>query len=128
MANWSYQIKLAIVTLTACSQDWLPMACATLLSCARNRTIAAENFIIMPEGSSEGSAQILRVASVLMGEPIRTIELDRQLVCSLKTGEYHETAVYRLALDQVIDHTFDRVLYLDSDLLVLQSLDFFTDL
>ena len=118
-----HSMKLAIVT--ACSSDWLPMACASLLSCARNRTVAAENFIIMQRSSSATSAQVLRVASALVGEPIRAIEFDRQLISSLNTGKFHESAVYRLAMDKLIDHSFDRVLYLDSDLLVLKSLDNF---
>lgn len=114
-------MKLAIVT--ACSADWVPMACATLLSCARNRSTAAQNFIIAPEGAKADCTRLIETASVLAGEPISFIEFDRKIVSDLNYGFFNEANVYRLMMDKLIDRSFDRVLYLDSDVLAIKSID-----
>ncbi len=105
--------------ITCVNENWLAPACVTLLSAQRNQGMAKADFIIVVDQlSSEGRHE---VAEFEAHHKIKIILKTHkpQGFSSLDPHRYSSATFLRLCLPQIISQNYQRVLYLDSDVLAL---------
>ena len=113
-------MKFAVVV--SCSNNWLPFAGATCLSAVRNGTSGCDFFIISDRDGDIDLSRFAEKVSEVAGKSIAICEVDRTVLSAIRMGHHPQSKFYRLAIDSHIASRYDRVLYLDSDILVLRSL------
>lgn len=85
-------------------------------------TTSAVAVTILDGGLSESHAARLRAAADLLGTPLRIVPMDRGFLGNFPVSDRDRPATYaRLQLPEVLPE-LDRVLYLDSDLIVRQDI------
>lgn len=114
-------MKIAIVT--CCTANWLPFALATQASALRNLGLAADHFAITDDKDLAESTALIRKFSSLHNVQIRHEVLNDEIFAGYHVGGTTTSSLYRLKLPQILSAEYDRVLYLDSDVLVLRPLD-----
>jgi lipopolysaccharide biosynthesis glycosyltransferase len=114
-------MKIAIVT--CCTSNWLPLALATHHSVSRNLNLAVDHFAITNEKDLPEARALLAKFTDHYGLPIRHEHLTDGIFEGCHVGICTTSSLYRLKLPQILPDDYDRVLYLDSDLLALKPLD-----
>ena len=113
-------MRLAIVTCA--TANWIPWAAVTLLSCVENGKTQDADLLICVHGASAKDRLDLQQFNASHDLKIRLIDVDATTIDKSKLRKWGVGAVMRLKLDHYLDSSFDRVLYLDSDILVLAPL------
>jgi len=112
--------KIAIVTCV--NENWLAPACVTLLSVSRNLAATkADLFIVidtLSEQGQKGLAEFERKHKIT----IKLIIHPPEVFTKLDAHRYSNATFMRLYLPQVIGPEYDRLLYLDSDVLAFSDL------
>lgn len=116
----AHALKTAIV---ACADsNWVPAAAVTLLSCARAGQALHSELLLCVHAARPEDAAALAAFNAKHGLAIQLITADGSQFASLDLGRFGVGAMLRLMLHRLLSPSFDRVLYLDSDVLVLQPL------
>ncbi|CAL8979211.1 General stress protein A [Rhodoplanes serenus] len=117
--------RFAVVT--CCSGDWIPFACVTLASAWRHfggaRRVETDLHLVTSLPLAAGDRALIDRFCQQHGLTIRVSCLDASTLTGLSVGFFHVSALYRLKLDALLPTSYERVLYLDADTLVLRSLD-----
>ncbi len=115
------EMKNAIVVCA--TPNWLAPAAVTLLSCAQQ---GAEKFadllIVCPNPGSDEQAK-LKDFNAHHNFNIKLLDVEPSELQSIESGRLGVGALLRLKLDQFLSHQFDRVLYLDSDVIALAPIE-----
>ena len=114
-------MKIAIVT--CCTTNWLPFALATHHSVSRNLALAADHFAVTDDTGVPEATDLIGKFTSRHRTQIQHEVLNDEIFSGLHVGGTTISSLYRLKLPQILSTEYDRVLYLDSDVLVLQSLD-----
>jgi lipopolysaccharide biosynthesis glycosyltransferase len=114
-------MKIAIVT--SCTTSWLPYALATHYSLSRNVSLAVDHFVITDDAGLSQATDMIQKFSARYGIAIRHEHLNDILFAGYLGASRNFSTLYRLKLPQIIPQDYDRVLFLDSDVLVLRSVD-----
>ena len=110
-------MKTAIVTCV--NEAWLTPACVTLLSVQKNLGTAKADFIIVVDKLSlEGRRDVAEFEAHHKIKIILEV-YEPQGFSSLDPHRYSSATFLRLCLPQIISQNYQRVLYLDSDVLAL---------
>ncbi len=113
-------MKTAIVTCV--TANWLPWAAVTLLSCVENGKARDSDLIICAHGlTDENRAELARFCAQHKIE-IKVIGVDASKVTTAALGKWGLGTIIRLILDTILPPDYDRVLYLDADVLSLQPM------
>lgn len=113
--------KCAIVT--CCSDNWLPFAAVALLGAKQNTSHCPDLIVVT---ASDARPQYLRHFAEfcqLHNLAVQLLKMNVNDLAGLDSGALHYSTLFRLALDRALDDSYDRVLYLDADILVLASID-----
>ena len=113
-------MKTAIVTCV--SESWLAPACVTLLSVAQNLNGLAADFHIVADQLSAQSRQEVNAFSQKHKIKINMKAYATQEFSNLDSRRYSSATFLRLCLPQIVPRTYERLLYLDSDVLALGDL------
>lgn len=107
--------------ITCVNENWLAPACVTLLSVQRNLSAAKADFIIVVDKLSEEGRH--DVAEFEARHKIKiTLKIhEPQGFKSLDPHRYSIATFLRLCLPEIISQNYQRVLYLDSDVLALAN-------
>ncbi|MDP8996501.1 MAG: glycosyltransferase family 8 protein [Pseudomonadota bacterium] len=122
--SWKPKIKLkpnAIVV--CCTPSWLPAAACTLKSCADQGGAEVADFYVIAMGLSEQDKTNFQIfqshhkfsATIIEGK------LPQKLIDNAPK-RFSAAAFLRLTLNEILDPTYVRVLYLDSDILALSPI------
>jgi lipopolysaccharide biosynthesis glycosyltransferase len=114
-------MKIAIVT--CCTTNWLPFALATHHSVARNLRLEADHFAVTDDADVPEANALIGKFTSRHGTQIRHEVLNDEILAGHHVGGVTISSLYRLKLPQILSTEYDRVLYLDSDVLVLGLLD-----
>ena len=124
MANTFTEPKSASLKKNAivvcCTASYLPYAAVTLLSCRDHGAADAADFhLIVPDATDEDERKFLDFfASNSMQVHLHRVVIDPSAY-QLEHNSFGVGAVLRLYLDQWISPRYERVLYLDSDILAV---------
>lgn len=106
--------------VTCCTPSWLPMAVCTLKSCMDQGGTQLADFYVVAMGISDQDRldfqaflALHEISATLVNGVLPTELIDRA------SRRYSAAAFLRLTLDKILDPTYARVLYLDSDVLAL---------
>ena len=113
-------MKTAIVTCV--SESWLAPACVTLLSVSRNLASVAVDFHIVVDGLSAQSRLHVNEFARRHKIKINLITHTPEGFSSLNSQRYSRATFLRLCLPQIFSQKYQRLLYLDSDVLALADL------
>ena len=113
-------MKQAIVTCV--TANWIPAAAVTLMSCAENGKATDADLVICVDGASAADHRKIEEFNSLHGLNIMMLDADTTAFNNAELGAWGVGAVMRLNLDQYLSRDYDRVLYLDSDILALAPL------
>ncbi len=113
-------MKTAIVTCA--TPNWIPWAAITLLSCVEFGKDLDSDLLLVSVGPSEEIKSQLKSFNAQWNVAIKLIEVAPSVVQHADGGKWGIGALLRLYLDRLLDPTYDRVLYLDCDALVLAPL------
>lgn len=113
-------MKTAIVTCV--SENWLAPACVTLLSVARNSASAITDYYIIAEELSSQSRSEVAEFETRHQIKINLLTHAPAGFSSLDAHRYSSATFLRLCLPEIIPQTYDRLLYLDSDVLALAEI------
>ena len=110
-------MKTAIITCV--NENWLAPACVTLLSVARNLgATKADLFIVVDKLSAQGGHDVAEFES-RHSIKINLEVHEPQGFAGLDPHRYSSATFLRLCLPEIISQKYQRVLYLDSDVLAL---------
>lgn len=119
-ASGAHALKTAIV---ACGDaNWMPAAAVALLSCARAGQALDSELLLCVHGATPDDAAALAAFNAKHNLAIQLIAADGTEFANLELGRFGIGAALRLISDRLLSPSFDRVLYLDSDILVMQPL------
>ena len=104
------------------TRNWLPAAAVALLSCVTRGQATTIDLLICAHGASAGDIQSLQRFNETHGLAIRLIEVDAVGQERSDLGRFGMGTLIRLTLDRYIDATYERILYLDADVLVAEDL------
>lgn len=108
-------MKFAIVVCA--THNWLAPAAVTLLSCAQNGAAQyAELIIVTPEPGPEQQKQLDKF-NMKHNTKIKLAAADAGGLAKVNSGRFSIGSLLRLRLDHHISPKYERVLYLDSDIL-----------
>jgi lipopolysaccharide biosynthesis glycosyltransferase len=112
-------MKIAIVLIT--DENYLPVACCAAISCRRAGR-ATEPIILIVVDVSDNSVETARRYLKEQGVEVEIVHFHPDLSAYRADLWISPAAYARLHLDQILDKTWDRVLYLDADMRVLAPL------
>lgn len=113
-------MKYAVITCV--SENWLAPACVTLLSVSRNlEGVKADLHIIVDTLSEESRDNVFSFAQK------HNIKINLEIhnpvgFSTLDTRRYSNASLLRLCLPEIMPQNYERVLYLDSDVLAMGDL------
>ena len=113
-------MKTAIVTCV--SESWLAPACVTLLSVSRNLAGVAVDFHIVVDGLSAQSRAHVNEFALRYKIKINLTTHTPEGFSNLNSHRYSQATFLRLCLPQIFSQKYQRLLYLDSDVLALADL------
>jgi lipopolysaccharide biosynthesis glycosyltransferase len=119
-ASGESPMKTAIVTCV--TGNWLPWAAVTLLSCVENGKAADSDLYVFIQQASDQNRADLAAFCAHHKITIRMVDVDASKLTTAPLGKWGVGTIIRLVLDRVLPGDYDRVLYLDSDVLVLHPL------
>ncbi|MDE2385517.1 MAG: glycosyltransferase family 8 protein [Alphaproteobacteria bacterium] len=109
--------------VVCCTESWLPYAACALLSCARHAGALEVDYhvICLPcaQSSIDSFAAFLEAKGVSPKIHIATVP---QEFAAIDMGRYTFASLLRLLLDKHVPHHYERLLYLDCDVLACASL------
>lgn len=108
--------------VTCCTPNWLPLAACTLKSCVDQGGAHLADFYVVAMGLTEKHRADFQ--AFLTRHKFHATIIDGVLPQELidrAPKRFSAAAFLRLTLDQMLDPTYERVLYLDSDVLALAS-------
>ncbi len=112
-------MKNAIVTCA--TPNWIAPAAVTLLSCALFKLDQnVELFIVVPD-PSQNHLDELAIFNLKHHINIKLIATQTSEFKNVETSRFSIATLLRLKLDELLPNNFDRVLYLDSDILAGSS-------
>ena len=108
--------------VVCCTPNWLPLAGATLLSCVQNGGAEVADFYVLTSNSSEMDRHHFASFTKAHGfaPTLMDVSLPKELA-AFPTARFSTAALLRLALDQHLPVHYNRVLYLDCDILCENS-------
>jgi lipopolysaccharide biosynthesis glycosyltransferase len=113
-------VKIAIVTCV--NENWLAPACVTLLSVSRNlKNKNADLFIVADKLTKQAQQDVDAFAKAHRIEINLKIH-SQEVFSGINAHRYSSATFLRLCLPEVIPNHFDRMLYLDSDVLAYSDL------
>lgn len=112
--------KFAIVTCV--TPNWLPPAAVTLLSCAQHGAEEFADLIILCAGATAGDETNLQSFNSHHGIQIKLLNVVPGDLSGIDSGRLGVGAILRLKLNEFLPHEFKKVLYIDSDVLCMQTL------
>ena len=114
--------KNAIVV--CCTPGWLPLAAATLNFCAIHGAKEIADFFVMTFGTREAEPKEFNqfLTDKHIEAEVHVVDLTKELK-QVKSGRFSTATLLRLTLNKFIPKSYDRVLYLDCDVLPLAPLD-----
>lgn len=109
--------------IVACATpSWLAPAAVALWSCARHGAPAgADLLLVSVDPSPEDEADLARF-NALRGTRIRLLAVDASELAPLQRGRWGLGTLLRLKLDQWLPRHYERVLYVDCDVLALDDI------
>ena len=113
-------MKTAIVTCV--NENWLAPACVTLLSASRNFGDADADLIIVVDSLTDQGRRDVKEFETRHGLAINLAVNQPQGFSNLDPHRYSSATFLRLCLPQIISQNYQRVLYLDSDILALANI------
>lgn len=114
---------MRIAVVTCCSTSWLPYALATHYSVSRNVGLAVDHFAITDDAGMAKATALTEKFNAHYGLSIRHECIKHEALAGYHVGASNTSTLYRLKLPQILPTDYDRVLHLDSDLLILRPLD-----
>ena len=113
-------MKTAIITCV--NENWLAPACVTLLSVARNLDVTkVDLFIVVDKLNTEGRRDVAEFETRNRVKINLEIHMPQGFE-TLDSHRYSSATFLRLCLPEIISQKYQRVLYLDSDVLALADL------
>ena len=104
------------------TQNWMPAAAVTLLSCARAGQVSDAALIICAHGATADDIAALNRFNAKHGLAIRLLPVESVGEDRSDLSRFGIGALLRLALDRHLGPCYARVLYLDADVLAVQDL------
>ncbi len=114
--------KFAVVL--CCNQAWLPMAAATFRFCQQKQVSEIADFFLITH--DVGEAELKTFQAFINQHKIRVDihNVDPSTALKqIKAGRFSTATLLRLMLDTIIPNTYQRLLYLDCDILPLAPLN-----
>ncbi len=114
--------KFAVVL--CCNQAWLPMAAATFRFCQQQQVSEIADFFLITH--DVGEAELKTFQAFINQHKIRVDihNVDPSTALKqIKAGRFSTATLLRLMLDTIIPNTYQRLLYLDCDILPLAPLN-----
>ncbi len=112
-------MKYAIVVCA--TPDWIPPAAITLLSCAKHGASEFADLILITTDSTQENHDSLEAFNKKHGTTIKLQNVARSEEAKIDTGRFTYGSLLRLKLDEYLSANYERVLYLDSDILACES-------
>ncbi len=113
-------MKTAIVTCV--NENWLAPACVTLLSVSRHLGAVKADLIIVVDSLTDQARRDVKEFETRHGITINMHISKPQGFSNLDPHRYSNATFLRLCLPQIISEEYQRVLYLDSDILALADI------
>jgi lipopolysaccharide biosynthesis glycosyltransferase len=108
--------------IVACATPaWLAPAAVTLWSCARQGAMHCADLILICHNPAERDAYDLDHFNALHGTQIRLIAVDAAELAGVECGRWGMGTLIRLKLDRYLPADYERVLYVDADVLALHA-------
>ena len=106
--------------VTCCTPNWLPLAACTLKSCVDQGGADLADFYVVAIGVSDKDRVDFQafLSKHKFAATLINGDLPSELI-NRASKRYSAAAFLRLTLDKILDPTYARVLYLDSDILAL---------
>jgi lipopolysaccharide biosynthesis glycosyltransferase len=109
--------------IVACATPaWLGPAAVTLWSCATQGAAVQTDLLLVCHNPSRSDAADLERFNALRGTRIRLIAVDATELASRGGGRWGLGTLIRLKLDQYLPQSYERVLYVDADVLALRDI------
>ena len=114
--------KFAVVL--CCNAAWLPMAAATFRFCQKQQVAEIADFFLITHDVVEAELKTFQtfIDQHKIRVNINVVEPNAALK-QIKAGRYSTATLLRLMLDGIIPKTYQRLLYLDCDILPLAPLN-----
>lgn len=107
-----------------CTANWLPFAAVTLLSCVRHGAAEIADLFVMVLGARTKDYQMFHEFTNAHGFHAALIDcVMPPLVGAYSFERFSDASILRLTIDNQLPSKYDRVLYLDSDILAKAPLD-----
>jgi lipopolysaccharide biosynthesis glycosyltransferase len=104
--------------VVCCTPNWLPLAGATLLSCAQNGGAEIADFYVLTSASNAVGRQQFESFTKAHGFAAKLIDATLpKALAAFPTARFSTAALLRLTIDQHLPASYARVLYLDCDIL-----------
>ena len=104
--------------VVCCTPNWLPLAGATLLSCVQNGGAEIADFYVLTSASTAIDRQQFAAFTKAHGFAAKVIDVTLpKALASFPTARFSTAALLRLTIDQHLPKHYNRVLYLDCDIL-----------
>ena len=114
-------MKIAIVT--CCTIDWLRFSLATHCSVSRNVRLPVDHIVVTDDEDLPQATALIKKFMEHYQVPIRHEILREKIFADIHVGPFSQSTLFRLRLPQILASAYDRVLFLDSDVLALRPLD-----
>ena len=109
--------------VVCCTPNWLPLAACTLKSCVDQGGAALADLYVIGIDLTEKDRAEFQAFTTHHNFPATLVDgILPQDLLEKAPKRFSAAAYLRLTLDQILDPTYDRVLYLDSDILALAPL------
>ncbi len=115
------EMKNAIVVCA--TPNWLAPAAVTLLSCAKQGAEKFADLLIICQYPSLDDKEKLKAFNAHHNCNIQLLDVDPSELNVIESGRLGVGTLLRLTLDQFLSHDFNRVLYLDSDVVAETPID-----